>query len=100
MKLENRSQAGKLLAAKLLKYKNADPLILALPRGGVPVASEVAEALDADFDVIAVRKIGSPMTPELAIGAICENDKPLFNDSIMKQLRLTPESAKATIKFE
>ncbi len=100
MRLENRVQAGKLLADKLLEYKDSDPLVLALPRGGVPVANEVALALDAELDIIAVRKIGASISPELAIGAICENDRPLFNDNIMKQLRLTPESARQTIRSE
>ena len=67
----NRTEAGRLLASKLLRYANRpDVIVLALPRGGVPVALEVAKALNAPLDVFIVRKLGVPGHEELAMGAI------------------------------
>jgi putative phosphoribosyl transferase len=77
MPFENRRQAGRLLAQALAAYQDRQPVVLALPRGGVPVAAEVAEALHAPLDLILVRKIGVPMQPELAMGAVVDGDKPL-----------------------
>ena len=76
MIFENRRDAGVRLAARLAHYKDARPVILALPRGGVPVAYEVARALDAPLDVVVVRKLGAPGQPELGIGAIVDGDHP------------------------
>ena len=70
MVFPNRSVAGRWLAAELERYRSADPVVLALPRGGVPVAYEVAHALEAPLDVLVVRKLGAPGQPELAIGAV------------------------------
>jgi predicted phosphoribosyltransferase len=64
------------LAAALLSYRNQHPIILALPRGGVPVAAEVAKALRASLDIILVRKIGAPVAPELAVGAVVDGASP------------------------
>jgi predicted phosphoribosyltransferase len=69
---ENRHDAGKRLAQELAEYKSQNPLILALPRGGVTVAAPIAEAFDAPLDLILVRKIGVPTQPELAMGAIVD----------------------------
>lgn len=68
----NRTQAGRLLAKELLSRKYPDPVVLALPRGGVPVAVEVALALHAPLDLLIVRKIGAPGNRELAVAAIAE----------------------------
>lgn len=70
----NRESAGLLLAKRLLKYKKEDLIILALPRGGVVVAEEVAKKLERPLEVIVARKIGSPYNSELGIGAISENN--------------------------
>ena len=70
MPFRDRSEAGRRLAKALAAYKLEKPVILALPRGGVPVAAEVAAALNAPLDLILVRKIGAHMRPELAIGAV------------------------------
>jgi putative phosphoribosyl transferase len=78
MAFENRTQAGRQLAQALLGYKDRQPVVLALPRGGVPVAEQVAEALDAPLDLILVRKIGVPMQPELAMGAVVDGAQPLI----------------------
>ena len=78
MPFANRTEAGRQLAQALVRYKNQRAVVLALPRGGVPVAAEVAAALDAPFDLILVRKIGVPMQPELAMGAVVDGAKPLI----------------------
>jgi predicted phosphoribosyltransferase len=68
----NRVDAGRELAQALLHLKDEKPVVLALPRGGVPVAFEVAEALNAQLDVVLVRKIGAPGQPELGLGAVVD----------------------------
>ncbi len=81
---EDRKDAGKKLAEKLLQYRgNADVIVLGLPRGGVAVAREVAEALHCPLDVLIVRKIGVPGSPELAAGAISETGTVVFNEDII-----------------
>ncbi|HUK61303.1 MAG TPA: phosphoribosyltransferase [Stellaceae bacterium] len=70
----DRSDAGRQLAAALARFKDARPVVLALPRGGVPVGFEIAAALEAPLDVVLVRKLGAPGFEELAIGAIAEGD--------------------------
>ncbi len=72
MRFHDRKEAGQHLAALLQRYRDKDPIVLALPRGGVPVGFEVARALGAPLDVVVVRKIGAPQCPEYAIGAIAE----------------------------
>ena len=72
MKFADRSEAGRRLADKLLHLKNRQPLVLALPRGGVAVGFEIAGALDAPLDIVLVRKIGAPWQPELALGAVTD----------------------------
>ena len=78
MPFEDRAQAGRQLAQALAQYKDQQPVVLALPRGGVPVAAQVAEALKAPLDLILVRKIGVPMQPELAMGAVADGANPLI----------------------
>ena len=73
---KNRRQAGQLLAEEIARHGYDDPIVLGLPRGGVPVAAEVAAKLNAPLDVILVRKIGAPMQPELAIGAVMDGATP------------------------
>ncbi len=68
----DRREAGRRLAAALGRYATADPVVLALPRGGVPVGFEVARALGARLDIVLVRKLGAPFNPEYGIGAIAE----------------------------
>jgi putative phosphoribosyl transferase len=77
MSFKDRSDAGRKLALALRDYKNRQPVALALPCGGVPVAAKVAAALDAPLDLILVRKIGLPYQPELAMGAVVDGDKSL-----------------------
>ena len=73
----DRDDAGRRLAKALTRYKDQKPVVLALPRGGVPVAAKVAEALHAPLDLLLVRKIGVPFQPELAMGAVVDGASPL-----------------------
>ena len=90
---KNRQQAGQLLAEEVARYGYADPVVLGLPRGGVPVAAEVAAKLKAPLDVILVRKIGAPMQPELAIGAVVDGGTPeiVRNEELIRALGLTED---------
>jgi putative phosphoribosyl transferase len=72
MAFENRAEAGQLLARRLNKFRGQHPLVLAIPRGAVPMGKIVADALDGDLDVVLVRKLRAPQNPELAIGSIDE----------------------------
>ncbi|MGE5086465.1 MAG: erythromycin esterase family protein [Bacillota bacterium] len=83
---EDRREAGKKLAAKLMQYRNENPIVMAVPRGGVPVAYEVARKLNAPLDLLLVKKIGAPTQPELAIGALGESGKPWLNQELIEQL--------------
>ena len=76
MKFTDRHDAGKQLAAELFHLGDDNPVVLALPRGGVPVGFEIARALDAPLDLVLVRKIGVPWQPELALGAVTDGDDP------------------------
>jgi putative phosphoribosyl transferase len=78
MPFADREDAGRKLAKALRSYKTQKPVVLALPRGGVPVAAEVATALDAPLDLILVRKIGVPFQPELAMGAVVDGRAPVI----------------------
>lgn len=80
---ENRTSAGEVLAAELKVLVLAEPVILALPRGGVPVALPIAKTLQAPLDLILVRKIGMPGNPELAAGAVVEGAEPVFNEMLL-----------------
>jgi predicted phosphoribosyltransferase len=88
MPFHNRSDAGRRLARALAKYKRRDVVVLALPRGGVPVAAEIAEALDAQLDLVLVRKIGAPFHEELAMGAVAEGEPPVTvrNEDVIAML--------------
>lgn len=76
----NRQQAGQYLAEKLVQFKDDDTIVLALPRGGIVLGAEVARTLQAPLGVVLVRKIGHPLDPEYAIGAVAEDDAPLYNE--------------------
>jgi putative phosphoribosyl transferase len=90
---KDRKDAGQRLAARLLPYRAAQPIVLALPRGGVPVGYEVALALDAPLDIILVRKLGAPGEPELAIGAVTDGDHPqsVLNRDVMRALHVSDD---------
>ena len=89
----DRSDAGRKLAEALQRFAGSTPLVLALPRGGVPVAFEVARALGAELDVILVRKLGAPDHPEYGIGAVVDGDDPqlVLNEEALALVRPSPE---------
>jgi putative phosphoribosyl transferase len=89
MKYRNRTEAGRLLAQKLMAYADrTDVMVLGLPRGGVPVAFEVAQALDAPLDVFLVRKLGLPGHEELAMGAIASGGVRVLNQGVVNNLHI------------
>lgn len=94
----DRADAGRQLAARLTGYKNAAPIVLGLPRGGVPVAFEVARALDAPLDAWIVRKVGAPMQPELGIGAVAEGGEVFLDDETIGLVGVTPEELSALVE--
>lgn len=88
-RFRDRSQAGQQLAKELSNYANRpDVLVLGLPRGGVPVAYEVAKALNAQLDVFLVRKLGVPDQPELAMGAIATGGVRVLNDEVVRSFHI------------
>lgn len=90
MLFQDRTAAGKALARKLVAYANRkDTLVLGLPRGGVPVAFEVAQALNAPLDIFLVRKLGVPGQEELAMGAIASSGVRVLNEDIVRSLQLS-----------
>ncbi len=86
---ENRVEAGRRLALRLEHLRGADAVVLGLPRGGVPVAAEVAKSLDVPLDVILVRKLGVPFQPELGLGAIGEDNTRVINNEIVRLARVS-----------
>src|SRR5438874_6038364 len=92
MRYADRSEGGRILATRLTEYRDrADVLVLALPRGGVPVGYEVARALHAPLDVFLVRKLGVPGHEELAMGAIASGGVRVLNPDVVEHLHI-PES--------
>ena len=102
MAFKNRSDAGRKLGQALSIYKDQQPVILALPRGGVPVAEEVAAALEAPLDLILVRKIGVPTQPELAMGAVVDGGSPIVvrNDDVIQLAGISDAEFKAVCESE
>jgi putative phosphoribosyl transferase len=87
----DRRSAGALLGIEVAKLQLERPVVLGLPRGGVPVAAEVAAVIGAPLDVIVVRKLGVPRQPELAMGAIGENGVVIVNDEVLRTARISQE---------
>jgi putative phosphoribosyl transferase len=96
----DRIDAGRRLAGRLGHLRDADPVVLGLPRGGVPVAHQVAEALDAPLDVIVVRKLGVPFQPELGMGAIGEDGVRIVNPEVVRAARVTDDEIAAVERRE
>jgi putative phosphoribosyl transferase len=89
---QNRTEAGRKLASKLLAYcGQPDVLVLALPRGGVPVGAEIARALHAPVDVFVVRKLGVPWNPELAMGAVATGGVRVLEEETVQSLAISRE---------
>lgn len=84
----DRRHAGRALGRELLGHRLVRPVVLALPRGGVPVAAEVAAALGAPLDVFVVRKVGLPAQPEYGVGAVAEGAEPLLDEAALARLGL------------
>jgi len=100
-RFQSREEAGRILAAKLMKYANRpDTIVLALPRGGVPVGSEIARALNLPLEVMIVRKLGVPGNEELAMGAIASGGVRVLNRSVIESLRIPADSLEAVEKRE
>jgi putative phosphoribosyl transferase len=97
----NRAEAGRLLATKLSKYSGReDVIVLGLPRGGVPVAYEVAQSLRVPLDVFIVRKLGVPGFEELAVGAIASGGVRVLNDEVVRALPNANEIVEAVTQRE
>src|SRR5688572_8124254 len=97
----NRQQAGRVLAQRLTAYAHKpEVVVLALPRGGTPVAYEVAKALHAPLDVLVVRKLGVPGHEEYAMGAIASGGEPLLNDDVVRELGITADAIDAVVQRE
>jgi putative phosphoribosyl transferase len=101
----DRDEAGRMLAEQVARHLPAGaaqgrPLVLALPRGGVPVAVPVAERIGGDLDVVIVRKIGAPGRPELGVGAIAEGGPPVFDETALRYLGVTEADLAKTVEDE
>jgi len=97
----NRREAGRELASKLRQYAGRDDVVvLALPRGGVPVAYELAEALDAPLDIFVVRKLGMPGHPEYAMGAIASGGVRVISDDVIRWYGISPAAIEAVAREE
>jgi putative phosphoribosyl transferase len=100
VQFRDRSDAGRRLGELVGRRRLTDPVVLGLPRGGVPVAAEVARRLDAPLDVFVARKIGAPHQPELGLGALAEGGEPVFDHQLLARLRLTEDDLAATVAAE
>src|SRR2546421_3324468 len=91
-RFRSRSEAGRILASHLASYAGrADVLVLALPRGGVPIGFEIAQALRSPLDIFLVQKLGVPGQEELAMGAVASGDVRVLNSEIVRELGISPE---------
>ena len=100
-RFQDREEAGRILAAKLMIYANRpETIVLALPRGGVPIGYEIASALNLPLDVMIVRKLGVPGHEELAMGAIASGGVRVLNRSVIESLRIPPDSLEVVEKRE
>jgi predicted phosphoribosyltransferase len=97
VRFRDRHDAGRRLAAQLERYRDERPVVLALPRGGVPVAAEVARRLGAPLDVVVVRKIGAPQNSEYAIGAVAEGGVHVLGRSAGRAADLSTDELEALI---
>lgn len=97
---EDRVDAGRRLAARLAVFGGADTLVLGLPRGGVPVAYQVARALGAELDVLVVRKIGVPGQPEFAMGAIASGGVEVLDHKLIRALGVDRAQVDAVVETE
>jgi len=97
VRYRNRVEAGRALVEHLSHHRGSDLLVLGIPRGGVVVAAEVAAGIDGTLDVVVARKIGSPWSPELAIGAVAPDGVPLVNEEMTRRLGVTARELDAEV---
>ena len=97
---KDRAEAGRVLAERLAPLGLDGAVVLALPRGGVPVGYEVARRLGGPLDVLVTRKIGCPAEPELGVGAVAEGGSPVFNQELLDRLDLIEEDLASTVDAE
>lgn len=105
LRFTDRTAAGRQLGVMVARHLGTlgldrRPLVLALPRGGVPVAAGVAASIGADLDLVIARKIGAPGRPELGVGAIAEDGQPVFDEELLGELGLTAPDLAATVAAE
>jgi putative phosphoribosyl transferase len=100
MRFADRHEAGAKLGRAVAEARPADPLVLALPRGGVPVGYEVAKALGSELDVLVVRKVGVPFHPELAMGAVAEGGITIKNHGVMASVGIDDEAFEDRARME
>jgi putative phosphoribosyl transferase len=98
--LKDRKDAGRRLAERLLRFRGENPVVLGIPRGGVVVAAEIAEMLNAPLDILAVRKIGAPINPEYGLGAVAEGGIRLLDGPRMEELGYSAASLEPVIERE
>lgn len=96
--LPNRVQAGRRLAGYLAHHEGKSPLVLAVPRGGVPVGAEVAQVLDGELGVVVARKIGAPWSRELAIGAVAPDGVPMIDEQMVARLGIPQTEIDRNVK--
>ena len=87
----DRVAAGRMLARRLAQFRGQNPVVLGIPRGGVPVAREVALAIAGQLDIVVARKLGAPFSPELALGAVTADGGRFLNQDLVRDLEVTPE---------
>jgi putative phosphoribosyl transferase len=100
MRFRNREEAGRRLAEQMLPLREEAPRVLALPRGGLPVAFEIAMALQAPLEVLLARKLGVPSQPELELGAIAEGGATYINPDILHEAELTEAQLQQVVETE
>jgi len=99
VRFADRRQAGEMLGRAVAEFEPTDALVAALPRGGVPVGFEVAEALDCPLDVLVVRKVGVPYQPELAMGAVAEGGVVIRNDEVLSAARISGKEFDSAVEL-
>jgi predicted phosphoribosyltransferase len=96
----DRTDAGRVLAEGLEPWREDRPWVLGIPRGGVVVAAAIADELEAELDIVVVRKVGAPQQPELAIGAVSADGQTLLDHRLIEHLRIPEEIVNARIEIE
>jgi putative phosphoribosyl transferase len=96
----DREDAGRALTPQLRRFEEEDPVVLGIPRGGLPVAAVVARELEAELDVVVARKVGAPGSKELAIGAVTANGGQYLDERLIRELRVGERYLEETVRTE